>query len=143
MSLGQKKIVRAPETVISAIKFPGTLAMSKIWQILADDLPAPVRYPGSSADFVQKKTHQPGDFSVIDVNVTAIYYENTTANFQTSLKIAGALKSKTSADSYFPADDRRKCDRGIKEGNNLTYIYELPELIKFYQPHFFIMTNLL
>ena len=109
MSLGQKKIVRAPATSISVIKVPGTLAMSQKLQILADDLPAPVRCPGLSADFVQKK-HRPGAFLVIGVNVTAIYYENTIANSQTSVKIAGARESKTSADSYFPAGARRKCD---------------------------------
>ena len=69
MSLGQKKIVRAPVTVSLVIKVPGTLAMSTKLQILADDLPAPVRCPDSSADFV-KITHRPGAFSKIGANVT-------------------------------------------------------------------------
>jgi hypothetical protein len=79
-------------------KVPGTLSMSTNFQILADDLPAPVRCPGLLADFVKKK-HRPGAFSVIGVNVTAIYYENAIANFQTSVKIASARESETSAGS--------------------------------------------
>ena len=56
MSLGQTKIVRTPANFISEIKVHGTLAMSKKWQILADDLPAPVRCPGTSADFFQNNS---------------------------------------------------------------------------------------
>ena len=70
LSLGQKqKTYEHRQLLPPRLNFPAISAISKNRPIVADDLPALLRFPVTSADFVQK-IHRLGAFTEIGAYVT-------------------------------------------------------------------------
>ena len=90
----RKKVFWHRQLLSARFKFPATRATSENRLIVADDLPATLRFPGSSVDFVQKQSsvERKGDLGINKVCLRANGHEDSLFEFQFCLRKANSAQ---------------------------------------------------